>query len=858
MEAVFEQANPMMSLIDDSFTKRILEEDSSRFLEGETCGEETKSVLVELAKVYISILAAGLLIFCVIRKKLPRIFTTRKWVAEVKSPLASDQFGYFSWIWKVYSIDSEELMKDIGLDATCFLRLMNMGFRLSMVGAINSIVLLPLYGTAAKASDYDRCGDEVENVAIQFLENGAPQFAATIVATYIFFGYTMYTMLKEFKWFLRVRGKWLRRFKPRNYTILVRNIPEKLRNDKLLKLYYEKLYGKNCVLAAHVLIHCSKVDSLVDKRKVCVGNLEHSLAELAIKGKRSTRAAHGDKKLKVDSIDFYTEELNKLNEDISHRLDEIKKKQRSDLETRQSEGGSNISSLKRSKNFPQKSSKNLLSAMASGTTLRAGNAVSRTRQKAGRGVNKFLEKGKDLLAIEEDGVADDAAFVTFTRLTAAYGAVQMNQSEEPYVLEGEMAPDKPRYLFWKMLGKDRETRQLGFILSMAATVAFCFFWTFVVTAFVGLVDVTKLKENPDTNQWLKDHPGIEALFNILYPLLFNILSLVLMPVILKFISQLELLPADSVLEASAFRKMALFTIIQNFFVNLVSSSVINELGEIVQEPVKLFELLADTLPGKASFYIKSMMVTTCISSLMELFRVVPLIQAFFRRHLGRRLTKKERALSSGPFHPISVVNKMVYSRLMNRYVFYYLVLYVYSAMTPIINWFTLVLFLFAGSVYRHQFIYIYPNTPDSGGQMWLIFMNVQLICIIIAQVTLLAFLTIKQSWWAVAMIPLLVIQSLFIVYLHQRHFKIGAVLPAYTALEQDLENTEKSVDFSVFKDEYVHPALKEPFLDADWDAGKFEDKEEDDNSVENGEKGKEKNAAADVARDMANLDPIVE
>lgn len=592
------------------------------------------------------------------------------------------------------------------------------------------------------------------------------------------------------------------------------------------------------------------MDSQVDKRKACIGNLEHALAELAIRGKRPTHMNLKEKK--VDSIDFYTEQLNELNEDIRRRIDEINKKQRpatlpppedsialndSNSSVEKTESGRRVSFASQAS---QTSSVNLFNIMTNETASLAEsaaasagsavtNTVSATKKEAHRKVEKFVDKGKDLLAKEEDGVADDAAFVTFTRLTAANGAVQMNQSEKPYVLEGEMAPDKPEYLFWKMVGKDKEARQGGYVLSMAATVALCLFWTVILGLFMNFVDGDKHRDS---------NPGLASFLNILDPILFNTLQLGILPVILKLVSKLELLPADSVLEASAFWKMAMFSLIQNFFVNVLSGGV--ESYEIIAEPIELFQVMAKELPGKVYAFISSMMVTTCIGTVVELFRVVPLIYAFFRLFFGRRLTKKERAMSCGPFKPFGIVDKVIYSKVMNRYILFYMVLNVYTALTPIVNWFTAVLFCFASSIFRHQFIFIYPNTPDSGGQMWLIFMKVQMILMLLGQIVSMFFFLWKNAFWGmVAMIPLLVIQCLFTVYLSRRHFKIGSVLPAYSALQQDLENKEKEVDFSVFEDSYLHPALKEPFLDADWNAGKFEDEDVDDNNVEDKEKGKE-------------------
>ena len=218
-----------------------------RFLEGSGSNitdTNSSQTLRDSLRVYGTIFACGFTVYCYLRKRIPRTYAVRQWVPECKTPLAEDQFGYVSWLWKVYSFSTDELRETIGLDALCFLRLMNMGFRLACVGAFNSIWLFPVYGTAER--DPNAPEDDnviVANASINKLQDGDPRFVATVVAAYIFFGYTMHTILKEFRWFITQRHIWLKRLNKRNYTILVRNIPEELRSDMLLLRHFQRLYG---------------------------------------------------------------------------------------------------------------------------------------------------------------------------------------------------------------------------------------------------------------------------------------------------------------------------------------------------------------------------------------------------------------------------------------------------------------------------------------------------------------------------------------------------------------------------------------------------------------------------------------
>lgn len=216
---------------------------SHRDLQSAESGQSSSvTPLRDALRFYGSIFGVGFVVYCYIRKRIPRTYAVRQWVPEIRTPAADDQFGYISWLWKVYSFSADELQETIGLDALCFLRLMNMGFRLACVGAFNSIWLLPVYATAEKGEDAPP-SDAVNDISFNVLPDGSPRFIATVVACYIFFGYTMYTILKECTWFVTQRQIWLRKFKPRNYSLLVRNIPRELRSDALLLGHFQRLFG---------------------------------------------------------------------------------------------------------------------------------------------------------------------------------------------------------------------------------------------------------------------------------------------------------------------------------------------------------------------------------------------------------------------------------------------------------------------------------------------------------------------------------------------------------------------------------------------------------------------------------------
>ena len=64
-----------------------------------------------------------------------------------------------------------------------------------------------------------------------------------------------------------------------------------------------------------------------------------------------------------------------------------------------------------------------------------------------------------------------------------------------------------------------------------------------------------------------------------------------------------------------------------------------------------------------------------------------------------------------------------------------MVFLVYAVISPITCFVTAFCFVYMGSMFRHQFVYIYPAQPDSGGKIWMGFIRILLVCLLVAEIT---------------------------------------------------------------------------------------------------------------------------
>jgi hypothetical protein len=192
-----------------------------------------------------------------------------------------------------------------------------------------------------------------------------------------------------------------------------------------------------------------------------------------------------------------------------------------------------------------------------------------------------------------------------------------------------------------------------------------------------------------------------------------------------------------------------------------------------------------------------------------MLRVSPLALAFGRKLIGPNLTEKERSLTyMGFLSPLNDPLDFPHPEVASNNVLYFFVLFVYTAMAPLVNWFLAFCFILLGSVYRYQFFCNYTTKPDSGGRMWLSFMTIVQVATIVAQLTLYGLLALKQAALAIPLlIPLLIINLLFNWYMGQKHRYVANFLPSADCMKIDRKNYAAGPeDFSFAIDKYKQGA----------------------------------------------------
>ena len=289
-------------------------------------------------------------------------------------------------------------------------------------------------------------------------------------------------------------------------------------------------------------------------------------------------------------------------------------------------------------------------------------------------------------------------------------------------MEVREAP-QPEDVFWKNVGKDHKQVQIGKLISLAATTALCLFWTIPMSFISTLSSVEGLRDQFQfIDDMLTKTPELAAFFEQLAPLLV-VAAKEILKVVLEIFSMQEGPISGAVVESLLFSKLAWFLIIQTFFVQAISGSIVSEVSNMLRRPELIIDLLATSLPRRGIYFIQVILVDCVISLATEMTRASAVVQAIIRSKIGWNLTEQERNRAFLGIRPLADPLRFYHAQKLSGCVLYFVVFFVYATIAPIVSFFVGVCFYFMGACYRHQFVYIYPTFPDSGGHLWVNFMR---------------------------------------------------------------------------------------------------------------------------------------
>merc|ERR1711916_364274 len=440
-------------------------------------------------------------------------------------------------------------------------------------------ILLPVYYTADPPP-----GKETEGFDTVSLANVDPEqknlLWASMFAVWGFTFLVLYFLYKSYQFYYLHRARFLSRPKPEWYSVLVSDIPEESRDEDSLRAFFTKRYGDEGIYSVMMARDMADLDELVEERNDIVRELENAHFTLEEKEDKDDRPMVRPKKkgiagklccccgTKVDAIEYYSSEVERLNDEIA------------------------------------------------------------TAQAAEHEVTP-------------------SGFVSFTTLANAVSAIQTLQVEVPLSWKLERAP-APADVYWPNLKVDGRQKTITGLIVTVLVVLLCFGWAIPVAMIAVIAIFNKLAETiPALKPVVNFSPVLTGLLQAMVPTILLVVFMALLPKILLQFGKRQGLTSESELAKSVMRRYFLFLMVNVLLVTTIAGSIIPIANKLADGPLTVIDLLGQSIPGVAIFFILYVMLQALSGFPLMLLRPAPLILGYLKGKRAKTAFQDRAAWAPG-------------------------------------------------------------------------------------------------------------------------------------------------------------------------------------------------------------------
>ncbi|KAJ9689665.1 hypothetical protein PVL29_012380 [Vitis rotundifolia] len=233
---------------------------------------------------------------------------------------------FLNWMPDALKMPEPELIEHAGLDSAVYLRIYLIGLKLFVpIAFLAWAILVPVNWTSASntLAQSKATYSDIDKLSISNTPLGSERFWSHIVMAYAFTFWTCYLLQKEYETIATMRLQFLasEKRRPDQFTVLVRNVPPDADESvsELVEHFFLVNHSDN-YLTHQVVYDANKLAKLVKKKE----KMQNWLDYYQIKYSRN-ESSRPFKKTgflglwgnRVDAIDFYTSEIEKLCKEIS-------------------------------------------------------------------------------------------------------------------------------------------------------------------------------------------------------------------------------------------------------------------------------------------------------------------------------------------------------------------------------------------------------------------------------------------------------------------------------------------------------------------------------------------------------------
>jgi len=734
------------------------------------------------------------------------------------------------WAIDAWRVTDNDLLLRVGLDTFMFVRMLRLGFRISLVGTLCSVVLLPLYATGNTEEE------QFNSVTAAAVSEGSPRFWATAVLFAGYVAFAMHSLYEEWSSVYAVRRRQFLlnsdndnaddggcdgRNKNNDYrhTVVIENVPVPLRSNYRLRIYLGRLFGPNNVRHVNVLLSgVDRLEQLIDERQSNIVSLEKVDArahahptepppsiEVQFDNNKETSnkssccfGSGNGKKRKVDARLHYEAEIERLNDEIDAERAAVHafadKAHERELEDPVSLSGflRNSSVLLKSLNFLKKTNEEekKVADECDHRIMEDEETTGETtvEEEKEQGADEENNQGDSAVANTEVYSTASTAFVTFTSLRAKQAAIQCEISGKIDCMDVAPAPI-PASINWNNALVPATAQRHSSMIAAAVWTVGILFWAVPVTFITSIANLNSILMS------FGIAPLDEKTFY--YGLISGLLPVIFLQVLMLVLYMSIELCAKRFIRSKSFAQVDAYTFFwhqlyqfANLWLILIGGSVFNQIDAIMKDPTSIVSLLATALPGASTFFMNMIIMSTFLAMGVELSQVVRCAIDFALGLVQSEAMKTQRMIDSSR-KPESIM----WGKILPPVVFILLVTLVYMPIVPLMEVFAVVYFGGWYLVYKHNCLHCYAQEFEGGGLLFETLSGFFMVCLYMAEIISVGYLGLKSATGP-AILTIIVLVLTVIAHYQLRRNVAGPLkngLPLEAAADIDLKEGELSV-----------------------------------------------------------------
>ncbi|KAL9094481.1 MAG: hypothetical protein Q9165_003331 [Trypethelium subeluteriae] len=305
----------------------------------------------------------------------------------------------------------------------------------------------------------------------------------------------------------------------------------------------------------------------------------------------------------------------------------------------------------------------------------------------------------------------NSAFIQFNHQAAAHMACQSLSHHVPKNMAPRRVEISPQDVLWDNLSVKWWEQYSRSSLVFLSIVALIFLFLIPVTFASAISQISTLQKYSWLSWITRLPPKVVAGVTGVLPQLLLGLCLILVPLIVRLLANLQGMPTGSSVELSIQIYYFLFLFIQVFLVVSISSGILGVIQQLTNNPTSVTDLLATRLPGASNFFFSYLILQALSISAGQLVQLLHLFLWFIWAPINDSTARQK-------FHRQVNLPSNKGGTLFPVYTNFACIGLIYSVISPLIMVFNLITFSLFWIAHRYNALFVYQYRNDTGGLLF--------------------------------------------------------------------------------------------------------------------------------------------